>query len=50
MKKDDLILIKNGNQSNKTPDCLQKTLKRIMIPVTTNIIQMNISNKGLHNY
>lgn len=48
MKKDDLVLIKNGGQSSKTPDCLQKTPKRIMIPESTNIIQMNISNKGLH--
>lgn len=49
MKKDDLILIKNnGSQSSKTPDCLQKTPKRIMIPESTNIIQMNVSNKGLH--
>lgn len=49
MKKDDLLLIKNnGSLSNKTPDCLQKTPKRIMIPEATNIVQMNVSNKGLH--
>ena len=48
MKKDDLVLIKNGSQSTKTPDCLQKTPKRVCIPDSTNIIQMNVSNKGLH--
>lgn len=48
MKKDDLVLLKNGSQSTKTPDCLQKTPKRVCIPETTNIIQMNVSNKGLH--
>lgn len=48
MKKDDLVLIKNGAQSTKTPDCLQKTPKRVCIPDSTNIIQMNVSNKGLH--
>jgi len=50
MKKDDLVLIKNnGSQWSKTAvDCLQKTPKRIMIPESTNIFQMNVSNKGLH--
>ena len=49
MKKDDLVLVvKNGSQSNKTPDCLQKTPKRVCIPESTNIVQMNVSNKGLH--
>ena len=48
LKKDDLVLIKNGSQSTKTPDCLQKTPKRVCIPDSTNIVQMNVSNKGLH--